>query len=139
MVTGHVDSKSDPSNLLPPRLDFVTTDDNGFQLNFTSIQSYESQGYDVLVGLNNNPQNAPQTESCEFMGADGASPSYTQEQRIAYVTQLAQDQTQYGFVLGYPVFFPLCPAGFSYDAAADGIVPAMVALMNQYDPVTASA
>jgi hypothetical protein len=132
MATGNINGESDPTNAIPPRLDFVSTNDRNFQLNITAIGAYRAQGFRVLLSLNNNPQNAPDTESCEFMGAAGTVPSYTARQRLSYVTLLAQEQSQYGFSLGYPVFFPICPARVAYDSVADGAVGPMVALMNQY-------
>jgi hypothetical protein len=130
MMSGHVNSAG--GDAVPQGIDFVMLATQNFAAP-TGVGYYTSQGIPVLVQINNNPQNSPQTESCEFMGVEGAVPSYTRPQRVAYVTTLAQEQSRLGYSFSYPVFFPLCPAGVAYDSVTDGTVGPMVALVRQYN------
>ena len=60
--------------------------------------------------------------------------NWTQQQRIQWITQASQMQSQYGFSHMYPTAFPEAPIGTAYDPIADGTVPIMQQLINQINP-----
>lgn len=119
---------------MPPNSDFAGVNDNDdFSLNLEAIAQLRASGFQVVMHLNNNPQNGspdsplfdnpPEHEeeivneeasaSCQFMyGKTG--------QRKSYVKQLAKGQEEGDYHLMFPVFFPMCPIGTAYDSTTDG-------------------
>jgi hypothetical protein len=102
------------------------------------IATLRQRSVPVIVHVNNDPQYAPDTESCYFMGQCHAETSddgdtcvhpeydFSRSQRGHYIELRAAQQDQIGFHFMYPVFFPLCPAGVSYDATTDGDMMATI-------------
>ncbi|KXJ86219.1 hypothetical protein Micbo1qcDRAFT_180205 [Microdochium bolleyi] len=72
----------------------------------------------LLGHLHCNPQDGFSSEPCVFMREWNAT------RRAAYVAQYWPQQQRElgGFTIMWPVFFPLCPGNFAYDATHD-VVP----------------
>lgn len=116
-------------NYVPVGVDFISTDDQNFQLR-TQLMAALSQKYPnmpVALHINNNPQNGPSTESCVFIN------DYDTEQRYSYIKELATNQTLDHYSFMYPIFFPQCPLT-DYDILNDdGMFQMIQQLMNTYN------
>lgn len=95
--------------------------DGELDLKREEIQRLHGRGFPVLMHINNDPQFAPTTESCYFMGASGrARLDWSHDRRVRWITERAGDQEAWHFRFMYPVFFPECPIWHTYNAPRDG-------------------
>lgn len=109
--------------------------DGELDLKRDEIQRLHARGYPVLMHINNDPQFAPTTESCYFMGLSGiARYDWDYARRVRWITERVHDQSDWHFHFMYPVFFPECPLRHSYDALRDGMMMAVfVDLMRHFN------
>jgi len=132
LVGGNLDSGLDLSTTspeFPSGSDFVSVPDSNFVVSPQRLQQVRSEAptVPILVHTNNNPQNGPTSESCVYING------FSEQQRVAYETQMAQNQTRFGYFYMYNVFFPLCPVGTSYNSLTDGSMLQIVEnLLNTY-------
>lgn len=94
--------------------------DGELDLKRDDIQRLHARGFAVLMHINNDPQFAPTTESCYFMGESGiARYDWGYDRRARWVGERARDQADWHFRFMYPVFFPECPIWHTYNAPRD--------------------
>lgn len=109
--------------------------DGDLDLRQDDIARLHDRGVPVLLHINNDPQFAPTTESCYFMGRSGIERyDWGYNRRVQWITSRAEDQSSWHFHFMYPVFFPECPLRVSYNAPRDGMMMSeFVALMRRYN------
>ena len=134
-ITGHIWG----ANSVPPGIDYISTDtDGGLQLRTTLLQNFESEypSLPVNVEINQNPQNNG-TSSYLNGWAEACYYKYmlSDQQKLSYLTSLAQNQTTYHYHFEYPLEFPTCGTFSAYDPLADGsaMVSNILNIMNQYN------
>ena len=95
--------------------------DGELDLKRAEIDRLHRRGFPVVMHINNDPQLAPTTESCYFMGESGiARFDWDRARRARWIGERAADQDSWNFRFMYPVFFPECPLWHTYNATRDG-------------------
>lgn len=84
----------------PPGTDFLEVQDSGFRINLDAVRRLAGE-LQVHFHLGNSPA-FTNSSGCRFIK------QLSTAGRQAYVSRRAGQQAQYGFRLGYPVFFPEC-------------------------------
>ncbi|KAJ1333219.1 hypothetical protein MN608_03209 [Microdochium nivale] len=80
----------------------------------TSLEAAGNQTF-VMGHLRCDPQHGASSAPCVFMHEWNAT------RRASYLAHWARQQATLGFTMMWPVFFPLCPGRFAYDATHDVI------------------
>jgi hypothetical protein len=126
LVTGHFDNIS---GLLPlskekQMMDYVWTDtyDNlSARTDFVAQVHQNLPNLKVMMQINQNPQTNGTNKyldgyavCCYFIQVMNT------QQRIAYVSSLAKNQSAAEYYYQFNMFFPACPAGVAFNPLADG-------------------
>ncbi len=106
-----------PLSLIPEGVDFIVVRAWNFKVNRDQIDSLRAkQKIPILVEL---PTTFGTKCSREVV-------SYVEEmnsqERVASITELAENQYSWGYRFAYPIFYPLYPARHAFDATTDNIL-----------------
>ena len=118
-----------PLSLIPEGVDFIILRAWDFKINRQQLDLLRTkQRIPLIVELSTTFGSKDYPEVVSYVG------EMDTKDRVAIITELAENQSSWGYRFAYPIFYPLYPARYAFDATKDNILLVSIrALMAKFN------